>query len=303
MCHIERETRDVRHGNTPLNTTSHSLKSLSRPHSCLARYISADPSARNSSTVPDLIIPLAALVASLLTLLSGFGLGTILLPVFALFFPLELAVALTAVVHLLNNLFKFGLLWRDVDKQVLLRFGLAGIAGAWLGAMLLMRLDELPSLYQGIKGPVSATQAIIGALMAAFALLELLPQAKRWALSPAWLVPGGAISGFFGGLSGHQGALRSIFLLRSGLGKEAYIATGTAIAVLVDLTRIPIYLRSMPSGLLEEQGRLLLYTTLAAFLGAWWGKRLIPKVTLRTVQLLVAVLLLAIAAALLLGAL
>lgn len=250
-----------------------------------------------------LLIPLVALVASLLTLLSGFGLGTILLPVFALFFPLELAVTLTAVVHLLNNLFKFSLLWRDVDKQVLLRFGLAGIAGAWAGAMLLMRLDALPYLYPGVNAPVSATQAIIGLLMAGFAILELLPQAKRWALSSAWLVPGGAISGFFGGLSGHQGALRSIFLLRSGLGKEAYIATGTAIAVLVDLTRIPIYLGRMPQGLLQQHGMLLLYTTLAAFLGAYWGKRLIPKVTLRGVQLLVALLLLVIALGLLLGVL
>ena len=60
----------------------------------------------------EVLIILAALLASVLTLISGFGLGTLLLPVFALFFPLEIAVALTAVVHLLNNLFKTGLLWR-----------------------------------------------------------------------------------------------------------------------------------------------------------------------------------------------
>jgi len=249
----------------------------------------------------DLLIPAVALVASLLTLISGFGLGTLLLPVFALFFPLELAVALTAVVHLLNNVFKFGLLWRDVDRNVVLRFGVSGILGAWFGAALLMRLDDLPYLYPGVNGPVSATKAIIGLLMAVFATVELLPQAKRWALSPKWLVPGGALSGFFGGLSGHQGALRSIFLLRTGLGKEAFIATGTAIAMLVDLTRIPVYLRRMPEGLVQEQGLLLLTTTIAAFLGAWWGRRLIPKITFRGVQVVVGILLLGIALALLAG--
>lgn len=249
----------------------------------------------------DLVIVAVALVASLLTLLSGFGLGTLLLPVFALFFPLELAVALTAVVHLLNNLFKFALLWRDADRGVVLRFGVAGILGAWLGAVLLMRLDDLPYLYPGLRGPVSATQLVVGLLMAVFALLELLPGAKRWSLPPRWLVPGGALSGFFGGLSGHQGALRSIFLLRSGLGKETFIATGTAIAVLVDLTRIPVYAGRMPEGLLASQWPLLVATTLAAFLGAWWGKRLIPRITFRLVRMLVGVLLLGISLALLLG--
>ncbi len=62
-----------------------------------------------------LIVCAAALVASGLTLFSGFGLGTLLMPVFALFVPLELAVAMTAVVHLANNLFKVGLLGRRAD--------------------------------------------------------------------------------------------------------------------------------------------------------------------------------------------
>ncbi len=249
----------------------------------------------------ELLIPLAALGAALLTLISGFGLGTLLLPVFALFFPLELAVALTAVVHLLNNLFKFGLLWRAADRGVVLRFGVAGIVGAWLGAVLLMRLEDLPYLYPGVNGPVSTTQLLIGLLMVVFAIMELLPGAKKWALPPQWLVPGGLLSGFFGGLSGHQGALRSIFLLRSGLGKEAFIATGIAIAVLVDLTRIPVYLARMPQGLLHEQALLLTITVLASFLGAWGGKILIPKITFRTVQVVVGMLLLGIAGALLAG--
>jgi uncharacterized membrane protein YfcA len=259
------------------------------------------PAAPYIGTMEGMLIVLVALVASLLTLFSGFGLGTLLLPAFILFFPAELAVGLTAVVHLLNNLFKFGLLWRAADRAVVLRFGLAGMAGAWLGASLLMRLDDLPYLYPGVRVPVSATHAVLGLLMAAFALVELLPGARRWALTPRWLVPGGALSGFFGGLSGHQGALRSIFLLRTGLGKEAFIATGTTIAVLVDLTRIPVYWSRMPDGLPMEHGGLLLATVASAFLGSWWGRRLIPKVTFRAVQLLVGVLLLAIALALLAG--
>ncbi len=40
-----------------------------------------------------ILIGFAALLASGLTLLSGFGQGTALMPVFALFFPLQLAIA------------------------------------------------------------------------------------------------------------------------------------------------------------------------------------------------------------------
>lgn len=59
------------------------------------------------------VIPIVALLASLLTFFSGFGLGTILLPAFAIFFPVNIAVALTAIVHLLNTIFKFGLVGRN----------------------------------------------------------------------------------------------------------------------------------------------------------------------------------------------
>ena len=251
----------------------------------------------------EALIVSAALAASLLTLISGFGLGTLLLPVFAIFFPLELALSMTAVVHLLNELFKGTLLWRSIDWRVVLRFGVPGILGAWLGASSFIYFEGLPYLYPGVNNPVSATQVVIGLLMALFAVIELLPATAKWAVPPRFLVPGGLLSGFLGGLSGHQGALRSIFLLRYGMSKDAFIATGVAIACLVDVTRIPIYLREMPLGLLSERGPLLLATTLAAFFGAWLGKRLIPKITLRGVQLVVGGLMLAIAAALLAGVL
>ena len=249
----------------------------------------------------EYVIPFVALAASLLTFLSGFGLGTLLLPVFAVFFPLEASVVMTAVVHLLNNLFKFGLLWKQVDKGIVLRFGIPAIIGAWLGALQLAQWEELPALYEGMNRPVSLTRLVIGGLMMVFAMLELIPAAGRWSLPPRFLVAGGALSGFFGGLSGHQGALRSIFLLRTDMSKEAFIATGVGIALLVDLTRIPVYLRNGAPGAWSEQGWLLLACIVAAFLGAWWGKRLLPKVTVRGVQVAVAVLLFAIALGLITG--
>jgi uncharacterized membrane protein YfcA len=95
-----------------------------------------------------LIVCIAALLASTPTLFSGFGLGTLLMPVVALFFPLELAIAMTAVVHLANNLFKLGLLGRKADRSVLLKFGLPGIAAAFVGALLLLYLGDTEPIYE-----------------------------------------------------------------------------------------------------------------------------------------------------------
>jgi uncharacterized protein len=249
-----------------------------------------------------LIICLAAFLASGLTLFSGFGLGTLLLPVMALFFPIDLAIALTAVVHALNNLFKFWLLGRHADKEVVVKFGLPAILSALVGAWVLLWLSDLQPLfiYQvwGREAQVTAVKLVVAMLITVFALVEMAPAGARFSLPPRYLPLGGILSGFFGGLSGHQGALRSPFLLRAGLTKESYIATGVVISLMVDIPRIIIYSLNLPGLSLEANHGLLTAAVLAAFSGAWLGNRLLKKVTLRMVQLLVAAMLLAIAGAL-----
>ena len=123
------------------------------------------------------IVCLVALGASFLTLFSGFGLSTLLMPAFALFFPLETAIAMTAVVHLANNVFKLVLVGRKVNKEVLLKFALPGVAAAFVGAWLLTYFSELPPIASydiGQRGfQVSVVKVVIGVLMIGFALIEL----------------------------------------------------------------------------------------------------------------------------------
>ena len=94
-----------------------------------------------------LIVGLVAFLASGLTLYSGFGLGTVLLPAFAILFPVPVAVAATGTVHLLNNIFKGGLLYRQADWRTVARFGLPAIPAAILGAWLLVTLGDTPHLF------------------------------------------------------------------------------------------------------------------------------------------------------------
>jgi uncharacterized protein len=83
------------------------------------------------------VICTVALGVSALTLLSGFGLGTVLMPAFALFFPVPVAVAATAIVHFANNLFKAALVGKRADWRVVLKFAVPGAAAAMMGASLL----------------------------------------------------------------------------------------------------------------------------------------------------------------------
>lgn len=246
-----------------------------------------------------LLVCSAAFLTSGLTLFSGFGLGTLLLPVFAVFFPMEAAVGLTAVVHFLNNLFKLALLGKHADKKIVLAFGVPAVLSAFLGARALVWLSDLEPIarYQAFGRDLSVlpVKLSIGTLMIAFALLEVIPYFEKLSFGRKYLPLGGILSGFFGGLSGHQGALRSAFLIRCGLAKEAFIASGVVIACLVDVTRLGVYAVKFSAADVKANGALLTAASVSAFIGAWTGNKLLHKVTIRAVQWSVAAMLFVIA--------
>ena len=252
-----------------------------------------------------LIIGCVAFVTSILTFFSGFGVGTILTPAFVLFFPIDIAVAMTAIVHFLNNIFKLGLTFIHIDKNVLLRFGGAAIPLAFIGAWLLMNFSNNNKILYEFSinthlFQIKLVELIIGLLMLAFSIVEILPT-KKTIIKNNMLFVGGAISGFFGGLSGHQGALRTLFLLRSGLTKESFIATGIAIACFVDISRLSVYFAKVEKISLSENLGIITTATLCAFAGAFLGKKLLKKITINFIQYLVAVLIMLISLLLIFG--
>jgi len=242
-----------------------------------------------------IIIGGISLFASILTFFSGFGVGTILTPVFILFFPIEIAIAMTAIVHFLNNLFKFGLTYKDINKSVLFRFGLPAIPFALFGAWILISISEnnvllLSFILFKTTFQIYLIQLIVGMLMLFFAIAELFPSFKKDTIKQKYLILGGAISGFFGGLTGHQGALRTMFLIKSGLSKEAFIATGIIIACFVDVSRLSIYFKKVQNINVQENIGIILVATLCAFIGAYFGKKLLKKITINTIQYFVSLL-------------
>jgi uncharacterized membrane protein YfcA len=246
-----------------------------------------------------IFICLVSLTASFVTFFSGFGLGTVLLPVFAIFFPIDIAIALTAIVHFLNNIFKFSLIWQSINKHVVLLFGCPAFFASILGAFLLIYIKKWPPLisysFAGHEHNITWVKLSVASIMMIFVLFDLLPHLKALSFDQKYLPIGGFLSGLFGGFSGHQGALRSAFLIRLGLSKESFIATGVAIACLIDLSRLSVYSTQISSKTLSDNILLLSVAVAAAFLGSWIGNRWSKKVTLKFVQIIVSVMLFIIA--------
>jgi uncharacterized membrane protein YfcA len=253
------------------------------------------------------IIAIAALIASGLTLFSGFGLGTLLMPVVAIFFPVDIAIGITAMVHFANNLFKLGLVGFHANREVIIKFGIPAVVAALLGASLLNWLASLQPIAQyafvGRTFTVMPVKLIIGIIIIAFVILELSPKFSSLTLDKKLLPLGGAISGFFGGISGHQGAFRSMFLLKAGLSKTQFIATGVVLAVMVDLSRMLIYGLDAVTKQKNVDWLLVTVTALSAFTGAFIGSRLMTKMTIRSIQLIVSALLVIVALGLIGGVL
>jgi hypothetical protein len=157
-----------------------------------------------------------AFAVAALTLFSGFGLGSILVATFVVFFPVEVAVSAAAVVHLAYNMLKTALLHRESVPRILVRFGVPAVAASFIGALMLARLAGQSPVFTwqagGLEAVVTPLKFLMGALIVGFAVFDLVPRLHSVRFGSRWLPVGGALSGFFGGLSGHQGAFRAAFL-------------------------------------------------------------------------------------------
>lgn len=252
-----------------------------------------------------LLISVVAFLVAILTFFSGFGLGTLLTPIMMIFFPVEVAIALTGIVHFSNNLFKLVLVGKNFDKEVVLRFGIPAVLFAFIGAMLLIQIPNMQPLYSyqlfEKTFKVFPMKLIVAIFMLFFAVVDLIPFFNKLQFDKNKLPIGGALSGFFGGLTGAQGALRSAFLIRAGLSKEAFIATTVVISSFVDFTRLGVYSTRILNLDLKENFPLLICATLSAMIGAFIGNKLLKKVTLKFLQISVATLLIIISIGLGLG--
>jgi uncharacterized membrane protein YfcA len=178
----------------------------------------------------EFAVLIAALFGGIVASVTGFGIGSLLTPALALQFDTRLAVAAVSIPHMIGTALRFWLLGARVDRRVLWTFGAMSAAGGLAGALLQER------------AATPALMIVFGSLLLFSAASELTGLARRMRFHGPFAWIAGAFSGFLGGLVGNQGGIRSAALLGAHLPKEMFVATATAIGLMVDAARVPVYL-------------------------------------------------------------
>lgn len=225
------------------------------------------------------VLFLASILAGAIASLAGFGIGSVLTPLLALSVGTKEAVIAVSIPHLVATGLRFWNLRHNIDVPVLKNFGIASAAGGLLGALLGARFSS----------PILAY--ILGALLVFAGLTGLtgISQKMRFGRKAAWL--GGAVSGLLGGLVGNQGGIRSAALLGFNLEAKAFVATATAIALIVDGTRMPVYFLTSPETV-HRLGLWIAVMVAGATIGTLAGARVLSRIPEAYFRRLVSLLIL-----------
>ena len=194
----------------------------------------------------------------------GFGSSTIFLP-FALFFvDFKTALVLVAIFHIFGNLSRITFFRYGLDKKILIQFGIISVLFTLIGALFVSYV------------PQNLFKAVLGIFLIIYSIILIWKENFKIKPIRTNTLIGGGLSGFFAGLIGTGGALRSSFLTSYGLSKEKYIATSAAIALAVDFTRVPTYFFQ---GFLQKNFYWYIPVLLPiALLGSFTGKKIINKI-------------------------
>ena len=226
----------------------------------------------------QLLLAVAAVIAGGIASIAGFGIGSVLTPTLSLWYDARLAVAAISIPHLIGTALRFWLLKGRVDARVMWSFGLASAAGGVTGA-LLNTVFESPWLL-----------TLLGLLLVFVAAGELTGFSRRMVFTGAWAWIAGAASGLLGGLVGNQGGLRSAALLGFHLHRDTFVATATAIGLVVDAARMPVYFYAQGAELTKMTTAIAIATA-GVIAGTLVGGRVLRQIPEAVFRRVVAVLL------------
>jgi uncharacterized protein len=241
---------------------------------------------RYTWTLFTLLTVIAGIAAGGIASVAGFGIGSLLTPVFVTLVPTQIAVAAVSIPHVVGTAARFWLLRGQVDRHLLVRFGLTSAAGGLAGALLQARTSS------------AGLTILFGALLLFVAVSEFTGFSKRMRFrgAVAWIA--GALSGLLGGMVGNQGGIRSAAMLGVEVPRQAFVGTATAVALIVDGARLPVYLATS-GGELIDMWPTIATATVAVVCGTLFGHRLLVRIPEEKFRPTVAVLLAILGAAML----
>lgn len=220
-------------------------------------------------------------VAGAVAAVAGFGIGSLLTPLYISSLGARTAIAVVSVPHFTATALRLWLLQKNIDRRLLLEFGIPSAAGGLAGA-LLHNLASSPIL-----------TIILACLLIFAAVSELTGLSRRMRLSGNAATAAGALSGILGGLVGNQGGIRSAAMLGTGASRDAFVATATAVALLVDIARLPVYATAQ-WGALIELARPVAVVTAGAIIGTLIGRPILGRLPEPLFRRVVSVMILAL---------
>jgi uncharacterized membrane protein YfcA len=221
-----------------------------------------------------LLLAAAALFASTLAAVTGFGGAAVLLPVLVLAFGVRDAIPILTVAQLIGNGSRVWFNRRELDRRVVGWFALGGVPAALAGGAL-FAVAPLPWLRR---------------LVGVFLLLTVVWRHRRGGgaiprLPLRAFAALGAGSSFLSALVGSVGPLMAPFFLSYGLVKGAYIGTEALATVVMHVFKLVAYtgasvLRAPSVGVGLALGPLMIA-------GSFAGKRIVDRLPERVFVLLI----------------
>jgi uncharacterized membrane protein YfcA len=223
----------------------------------------------------EIILAVASLSVGTVAAIAGFGIGSFLTPLFSVQIGIRLAVAAASIPHLAGTMVRFWTLRRFVDRQILMSFGVLSAIGSFAGALL------------HTYAPTSSLTIVFACILifAGAGALFGWSEKMRFGRKMAWTA--GGVSGALGGMVGNQGGIRSAAMLGFDIHRDSFVATATAIALIVDAARMPVYLATQWKQIVAVWP-LVLIATIGTFLGTLVGDWILPHVSERGFRRFVA---------------
>jgi len=220
-------------------------------------------------------IALFTILASGIGTITGFGTSTILIPILLLYLPLPETLLVVGIIHFSGDIWKMILFRKGFDWKLILAFGLTGIVASYLGAQIVFSTSAETLL------------RVLGAFMLTYTVFLVFKPGFKIPKRNFTAIMGGGLSGFFAGIFGVGGAIRTLFLSAFDLPKAVFVATTGAIAFLIDFTRITTYLMN---GVRLNEWYLwgLLAFIPASFIGTALAKKVVDKIPQKWFRLVVA---------------
>ena len=224
-----------------------------------------------------LILGAAAIVASTIGGVAGFGTGVIMVPAIAWRMGVKATVPVLTVCMLVGNSARVWFSRREIEWRVVAAFLAGAVPMTMIGATLYAHIDS------------EWISRILGLFMV------LAVPLRRWLAQSGIVVRlrhmplVGAAFGFLSALVGAVGPIMTPFFLSYGLRKGRYLATDALCTVGAYITRAIMFRRAdLLSGPLVLTG---LYIGAVMIGGAWLGRRLIDRMSERTFLRVLEVLL------------